>query len=105
MLRVSSETTFDQAPPLARQRDDSQVDSQADGRLQTVADDNGLTRLAIERGRTMMDVYGCQSRGLQNRLRGVRRRPGKFANVHQGPPSRLMTANDSQVVNPPGFHC
>ena len=71
MLRVSSETTFDQAPPLARQRDDSQVDSQADGRLQTVADDNGLTRLAIERRRTLVDVNGRQSRGLQNRLRGA----------------------------------
>ena len=82
---------------------DSQVDSQADGRLRTPADDDGLAKLAIERGRTLMDGRGRESRGLQNRLRDVRRRPGKFANVRQGPPSRLMTANDSQNADPAGL--
>ena len=35
------------------------------------ADDHGLPRLPIERGRTLMDGDGRWPRGLQNRLRGA----------------------------------
>jgi hypothetical protein len=64
------------------------------------ADNHGLPPFVTELWRTSTDVSGWQSRGLQNRLRGVRRRLLKFTFVHQRPHRKPVTANDSQDARP-----
>jgi hypothetical protein len=49
--------------------DDSQIDSKIGGLLRTSAHDRGISELAFQLLRTLMDGYGRKTRGLQNRLR------------------------------------
>src|SRR6266571_7236962 len=59
-------------------------------------DDRGSPRLATVFARTFADAGGRCARGLQNRLRGVHRRPLEFALVRLRPRAQVVTANDSQ---------
>ena len=66
-----------------------------------MVDVDGLPKSPIELRRTLTNGSGRQPCGLQNRLRGVRRRLPKFTFVHQSPHRKQMTANDSQDARPP----
>ena len=50
----------------------------------------------FDRKWTTADVDGRQKRGLQNRLRGVRKRSSKFGYGRRCPCPNRMTASDSQ---------
>jgi hypothetical protein len=78
---------------------DSQRDSQASGRWRTGATGHGFAVQRSERERAPRHVGGRPPRGLQNRLRGVRRRSPEYAFGRLRPPTGGMTANDSQCRN------
>ncbi len=75
---------------------DSQHDSQIAAQLRTMPDVHGMCVLGIELQCTLMDGRGRPTRGLQNRLRVVRRRPFKIAYARRRPMRARMTAIDSQ---------
>jgi hypothetical protein len=77
------------ARPVGR---DSQADSQADGRQWTIAHNCGSAISPIELKRTLVNILGCQTRGLQNRLGG----PWTFDQVHLCPPASVLELVDSQ---------
>jgi hypothetical protein len=62
-------------PPVNRKAD-SQNDSQHPGQQRTSPDVLGISRLVIERQRTLVYGSGPRASGLQNRLRALLRRPG-----------------------------